>query len=232
MGWQEDRKNINHAKALAACRASGLIKVKDVYDPPTPWLWWGWHRGHVRIKIDFPGYFQLEFGSAEDPSALENILCSPGPQVETACWLQACSSHFSHREDVWEAVSLPFVTQGKGVYGSFTVKHFQYIPARSALWEEEEDVGELSTQCMDHALCCRPQYVHLKTCIWRKLLFSTRSPPGTVLSPFLSMMYTPDFPYNTRFLEKLSDESLAVSDQAVRRNIGAWSQTLWTGVTH
>lgn len=140
MGWQEDRKNINHAKALAACRASGLIKVKDVYDPPTPWLWWGWHRGHVRIKIDFPGYFQLEFGSAEDPSALENILCSPGPQVETACWLQACSSHFSHREDVWEAVSLPFVTQGKGVYGSFTVKHFQYIPARSALWEEEEDV--------------------------------------------------------------------------------------------
>lgn len=49
---------------------------------------------------------------------------------------------------------------------------------------------------MDY-LTCRPQYARLGDCRSDTMASSTRAPQGTVLSPFLFTLYTPDFQYNS-----------------------------------
>uniref|UniRef100_A0AAQ6IRP3 Reverse transcriptase domain-containing protein n=1 Tax=Anabas testudineus TaxID=64144 RepID=A0AAQ6IRP3_ANATE len=63
---------------------------------------------------------------------------------------------------------------------------------------------------MDY-LTNRPQYVRLQNCVSDTVICSTGAPQGTVLSPFLFTLYTSDFRYNSRVLQRLQHHAADVS---------------------
>ena len=62
-------------------------------------------------------------------------------------------------------------------------------------------------------LTARPQYVRIGRCVSGTLECSTGTLQGTVLGPFLFILYTSDFRYNSKscHIQKYSDDTAVVA---------------------
>ena len=86
-----------------------------------------------------------------------------------------------------------------------------FNPTRPALLGEMRVEAPVVSWIVDY-LTGTPQYVRLHNCVSDRVVSNTGTPQGTVLSPFLFILFTSDFNYRTEsfHLQKCSDDSAQI----------------------